>query len=53
MSKNLIRTGKEEMCQISVVVPVYNVEKYIERCIRSILEQTFSDMEVIIVNDGS
>lgn len=41
------------MCQISVVVPVYNVEKYIERCIRSILEQTFSDMEVIVVNDGS
>ncbi len=41
------------MCQISVIVPVYNVERYIEKCIRSILEQTFSDIEVIIVNDGS
>lgn len=41
------------MCQISVVVPVYNAERYIEKCIRSILEQTFSDTEVIIVNDGS
>lgn len=38
---------------ISVIVPVYNVEKYIERCIESILGQTFTDFELIIVNDGS
>lgn len=38
---------------ISVIVPVYNVEKYIEHCIDSILNQTFSDFELILVNDGS
>lgn len=39
--------------KVSVVVPVYNVEKYIEECIESLLEQTLSDIEVILVNDGS
>jgi glycosyltransferase involved in cell wall biosynthesis len=38
---------------ISVVVPAYNVEKYIEKCLNSILNQTFQDWECIIVNDGS
>lgn len=38
---------------ISVVVPAYNIEKYIERCIKSILCQTYSNIEVIIVDDGS
>ncbi len=38
---------------ISIIVPVYNVEKYIERCIESILEQSFRDFELILVNDGS
>lgn len=37
----------------SIIVPVYNVEKYIEKCLRSIYDQTFSDYEVIIVNDGT
>jgi glycosyltransferase involved in cell wall biosynthesis len=37
--------------KISVIVPVYDVEKYIERCIRSVLRQTFEDYELIIVND--
>lgn len=41
------------MPQISVIVPVYNVEKYIDRCIRSILGQTYSDFELILVDDGS
>lgn len=39
--------------KISIVVPVYNVAKYLKRCIDSILAQTFSDFEVILVNDGS
>ena len=39
--------------RISVIVPVYNVEKYLSRCVDSILGQTFSDLEVILVNDGS
>ena len=39
--------------KISVIVPVYNVEKTLRRCLNSILEQTFKDFEVILVDDGS
>lgn len=38
---------------ISIIVPVYNVEKYIHRCIDSIISQTFSDFELILIDDGS
>ena len=38
---------------ISVIVPVYNVEEYLEECLKSIQKQTYSDIEVILVNDGS
>lgn len=38
---------------ISVIVPVYNVEKYLERCLDSIINQTLKDVEIICVNDGS
>ena len=38
---------------ISVVVPVYNVEKYLDRCITSIVEQTYENLEIILVDDGS
>ncbi|MGN0620891.1 MAG: glycosyltransferase family 2 protein [Porcipelethomonas sp.] len=38
---------------ISIIVPVYNVEKYLDRCIKSILRQSFKDFELIIVDDGS
>lgn len=41
------------MPSISVIVPVYNVEKYIDRCIKSILDQTYTDFELILVDDGS
>lgn len=41
------------MCKISVIVPVYQAEKYIEDCVRSILSQTWGDFELILVNDGS
>lgn len=40
-------------CRLSVVVPVYNVEKYLERCIKSLLSQTHYIDEIIIVDDGS
>lgn len=39
--------------KISVIVPVYNAEKYLDRCMRSIYDQTFTDYEIILVNDGS
>lgn len=39
--------------QISVIVPVYNAASYLEQCIRSIFAQSFSDLEIIAVNDGS
>ncbi len=39
--------------KISVIVPVYNAEKYLNRCIDSILAQTFGDFELLLVNDGS
>jgi len=39
--------------KISIIVPVYKVEKYIHRCIDSVLSQTFSDWELILVDDGS
>lgn len=38
---------------ISVIVPVYNVEKYLARCLDSIVEQTYQNLEIILVNDGS
>ena len=41
------------MCKISVIVPVYNAEKYLSRCIDSILNQTYKDFELILINDGS
>lgn len=41
------------MPKISIIIPVYNMEKYLEKCITSVLEQTYSDFELILVNDGS
>jgi glycosyltransferase involved in cell wall biosynthesis len=42
-----------EKGKVSIVVPIYNVEKYIHKCVDSILQQTYTHLEVILVNDGS
>lgn len=41
------------MAKVSVIVPVYNVEKYIAKCLDSLVNQTLEDIEIIVVNDGS
>ena len=41
------------MPQVSIIIPVYNAEEYLEKCVMSALRQTVSDIEVILVNDGS
>jgi glycosyltransferase involved in cell wall biosynthesis len=39
--------------KISVIVPIYNVERYLEKCLESIINQTFINLEIILINDGS
>lgn len=42
-----------EKNRISVIVPIYNVEKYLDRCVESIVNQTYKNLEIILVDDGS
>lgn len=45
--------NKKDGIKISVIIPVYNVERTLEKCIRSIMNQDFKDIEIICINDGS
>ncbi|MBX2688325.1 glycosyltransferase, partial [Campylobacter jejuni] len=38
---------------ISIIVPIYNVEKYLDECLKSIINQTYKDLDIILVDDGS
>ena len=49
----LINYMEELMVKVSIVIPVYNAEKYIDRCVDCLLNQTLKDIEVIFVDDGS
>lgn len=44
-------TNKKDL--ISVIIPIYNVEQYLERCIKSVIEQSYNNLEIILVDDGS
>ena len=55
-SSRLVKIDGEECGmkpKISIIVPVYNVEKYLSRCLDSLLTQSLTDIEVIAINDGS
>ena len=41
------------MTKVSVIIPVYNAERYLEQCISSIANQTMRDIEILVINDGS
>jgi glycosyltransferase involved in cell wall biosynthesis len=41
------------MCEISIIIPVYNKQKYIAKTLESVLDQTFRDFEILLIDDGS
>ena len=54
MNKNRIRKGDlMEATLVSIVIPIYNVEKYLEKCIESISKQTYKNIEILLIDDGS
>ena len=38
---------------VSIIVPIYNMEKYLVKCIKSLINQTYRNLEIILINDGS
>ena len=52
-SKIFLYSPKEKNPQISVIIPIYNCEKYIKECLSSLIKQTFKNFEIICINDGS
>ena len=45
--------GEKSNILISVILPIYKVEKYLHRCLESIINQTYTNLEIILVDDGS
>ena len=50
---NIVKKSEKKSYSLSIILPVFNVEKYLDRCIKSILEETYKDLELVIVNDGT
>lgn len=48
-----MKTGLLNQNLVSIIVPVYNVEKYIDQCVESIINQTYENIEILLINDGS
>lgn len=49
----MVETKSMNMPKVSIIVPVYKAEKYLNRCIDSIIAQTFTDWELLLIDDGS
>lgn len=49
----IVKESKKQSYPLSIILPVFNVEKYLDRCIKSILDGYFKDLEIVIVNDGT
>lgn len=45
--------NRNDMCKVSILVPICNVEKFLDQCLQSLVEQTLKDVEIICINDGS
>ena len=48
-----MRCIKVDKDKVSIIVPVYNVEKYIEKCLKSLISQSYKNIEIILIDDGS
>ena len=48
-----MQTENENKITLSIIVPVYNVEKYLDQCVQALLAQTLSDIEIILIDDES
>lgn len=49
----MLKNEKKDETMFSIIVPVYNAENYLEKCITSVIDQTFNDFELILIDDGS